>query len=195
MGRRILSGLFVLVLLAPVFGGDVIHLKDGSAVEVRILSRDRDRLVVRIEGGPRIEIPHRYIERIEKERHRGAFPKRHTATCPAACPRCDRLFSGVVSRFCRLIAGRPESRPIPYSKNEQQGLDYQVPTAALFGLVLLGEGNTLETGEHAANLRRISRFVRTADMSPEKRPHLTWSLAFSTLFLAELHGVSPSHRL
>jgi hypothetical protein len=72
----------------------------------------------------------------------------------------------------------------------------QTVTASVLGLVLLGEGNTLEAGDHSATLSRLADYVErvgTAD-DPSCTQFRTWILAFETLFLSELQRVAPSDR-
>jgi hypothetical protein len=70
----------------------------------------------------------------------------------------------------------------------------QTSTAGVFGLVLLGEGETPARGPHAAVLRKLTAYIQSTCTAYASQPtyHRTWPLSFGLLYMAELHRVSPS---
>lgn len=73
----------------------------------------------------------------------------------------------------------------------------QVMTASVLGCVLVGEGNTLDKGRHAATLRRLANYVTRA-LTQDAKAFAgadSWIFGCGTLFLAEVQRVSPSPAL
>jgi hypothetical protein len=104
----------------------------------------------------------------------------------------EALFQKLLTRYCRVISSSPSNAPIPVKLGGWPAL--QVPSSSVMGLVLLGEGNTRTKGPQARALDKLYKYVAVA--SGNLRPsHESWPLAFSILFLSEVHRVQPSAAL
>ena len=108
----------------------------------------------------------------------------------------EKLFQESLHKVCAAVmASKNLKQPFPSDCGPWPGM--QVPTASMLGLVLLGEGNTLSKGPHAATLRKLTTYVRTAGPHPHESidNYRTWVLSFSLIFLSEIHRITPSNEL
>ena len=113
----------------------------------------------------------------------------------AALAESDKLFQESLAGYCQALEKTPGVAPIPVQLGGWPSL--QVPSCSVLGLVLLGEGNTLERGRYAAQLKKLYQYVLLATDSDAKAnaSHQSWLLAFGILFLSEVHRVNPSPEL
>ena len=108
----------------------------------------------------------------------------------------EKLFQESLRKVCAgVMASKNLQQPFASDCGPWPGM--QVPAASMLGLVLLGEGNTLSKGPHAATLRKLTTYVRSAGPNPHESidNYRTWVLSFSLVFLSEIHRITPSHEL
>lgn len=119
-------------------------------------------------------------------------PKLDTLTGKEA----DRLFNLSLGRLCSAV-NRSRHRGTPIASECGPWPGMQVPAASMLGIVLLGEGNTLKRGPHAATLRKLFAYVRQAGPAPHASidRYRTWVVSFSLMFLSEMHRTIPSATL
>lgn len=111
-------------------------------------------------------------------------------------PRADEDFHQSLALVCKgVLASRHANQPFASDCGPWPGM--QVPTASMLGLILIGEGNTLAKGPHAATLRKIVKYVRMAGPVHHESidKYRTWVLAFATIFLSEVQRIAPSDSL
>ncbi|MCZ7645099.1 MAG: DUF6288 domain-containing protein [Planctomycetota bacterium] len=118
---------------------------------------------------------------------RGAEPPKVEST--------EADFQASLKRYCGLLERSPAAAPIPVQLGGWASL--QVPSCAVAGLVLLGEGNTPVRGPYAAQLDKLYKYTLLATSSfPVGSPsHESWPLGFGILFLSEIHRLQPSAEL
>jgi len=103
----------------------------------------------------------------------------------------EELFQKLLAGYCKVISASRSTSPIPVRLGGWPAL--QVPASSIMGLVLLSEGNTRTTGPYARQLDKLYKYVAlTASRKDVGASHESWTLAFATLFLSEVHRANPS---
>jgi hypothetical protein len=107
----------------------------------------------------------------------------------------EKLYHESLARFCLALSKTPDAAPIPVDLGGWPAL--QVPSCAVVGIVLLGEGNTLSTGPQSALLNKLYKYVVIATQGAltQNNSHESWLYGFGILFLSEIQRVSPSPEL
>jgi hypothetical protein len=203
---------FCLVFVATAANAEVIlHLEGGRTLRGEVITQDRHSLRFRTRPGITVTLKPAEILRIEPVEDQAPVRPRvvtrpapgkpaprspeHSKTCPLDCPLCERMFGYSLDSYCAEVIRRPAVSPIPVRLGAWPAL--QVPACSVLGLVLLGEPGAKQPGVRRRTLLRLTRYVSTWSRRehPSLRAHRTWTVALSTLFLAEMHRTAPSAAL
>lgn len=116
----------------------------------------------------------------------------HAAVVAEPLKDSAQQFKESLAGFCTVISKSPDAAPVPVALGGW--IPLQTPACVVAGLVLLGEGNTLNRGPYSAQLTKLEKYVLLASQSllKEDGSHDSWALSFAIVFLSEIHRVNPA---